>query len=467
MIKDVFKDDFLWGGAISANQCEGAYLKDGKGLSIADVLPNGMIGKIVDPPTEIFPSHESIDFYHRYKEDVKLFAEMGFKCLRTSIAWSRIFPKGDEETPNEEGLKFYDELFDELLKYNIQPVITLSHYEMPLHLVHEYGGWRDRKLVTFFERYAKTVFERYKDKVKYWLTFNEMNTMLHMTFTGGGIILKDDEDKLNTIYQAVHNQFVANAKVTKLCHEIVKDGQIGCMINYGCIYPMTSRPLDSIDALDKDRKSLFFLDVLNRGYYPSYTKRFFLENNIDIKLEDGDLDLIKENTVDFIGISYYMSRVASTDKNDRELAEGNIFKMLKNPYLEASEWGWQIDPIGLRYSLNLLYDRYQKPIFIVENGLGAVDTVEENGEINDDYRIEYLKKHIEQIKEAVLDGVDILGYTSWGPIDLVSASTGEMKKRYGFIHVDKDNDGNGTLKRTKKKSFYWYKNVIETNGEKI
>lgn len=465
--ENVFKEGFLWGGALSANQCEGAYLDGGKGLSVADVLPGGMVSKVINPPNGKFPSHEAIDFYHRYREDIKLFAEMGFKCLRMSIAWTRIFPSGDDKSPNEEGLKFYDDVFNELLKYNIEPVVTLSHYEMPLNLVDKYGGWKNRKLIGFFEKYAKVVFERYKDKVKYWLTFNEMNTILHMTFIGGGITFEDGDNRREIIYQSIHNQFVANAKVTKLCHEINKDSQIGCMINYGCIYPMACRPLDSMEALEMDRKTLFFTDVLVRGYYPSYIKRFFKENNINIKLEEDDLSLIKENTVDYIGISYYMSRVASSNKEDKEMANGNIFKMLKNPYLEASEWGWQIDPVGLRYSLNTLYDRYQKPIFIVENGLGAIDTVNESGEINDDYRIGYLREHINALKEAISDGVDVIGYTSWGPIDIVSASTGELKKRYGFIYVDKDDDGNGTLERRKKKSFYWYKKVIESNGESL
>lgn len=463
--ENVFKEGFLWGGALSANQCEGAYLDGGKGLSVADVLPGGMISQVINPPNGKFPSHEAIDFYHRYKEDIKLFAEMGFKCLRMSIAWTRIFPNGDDEFPNGEGLRFYDDVFNELLKYNIEPVVTLSHYEMPLNLVDKYGGWKNRELIIFFEKYAKIVFERYKDKVKYWLTFNEMNTILHMTFIGGGITFEDGDNRREIIYQSIHNQFVANAKVTKLCHEINKDSQIGCMINYGCIYPMACRPLDSMEALEMDRKTLFFTDVLVRGYYPSYIKRFFKENNINIKIEEDDLSLIKENTVDYIGISYYMSRVASSNKEDKEMANGNIFKMLKNPYLEASEWGWQIDPVGLRYSLNTLYDRYQKPIFIVENGLGAIDAINENGEINDDYRIGYLREHINALKEAISDGVDVIGYTSWGPIDIVSASTGELKKRYGFIYVDKDDDGNGTLERRKKKSFYWYKKVIESNGE--
>ena len=468
------RKDFLWGGATAANQCEGGYKEDGRGLANVDVTPQGkdrfpvLAGKMKMfecDDEHYYPAHEAIDMYHNYKEDIKLFAEMGFKCYRMSIAWTRIFPTGVEDVPNEEGLRFYDDVFNELLKYNIEPVVTLSHYEMPLNLVDKYGGWKNRKLIGFFEKYAKVVFERYKEKVKYWLTFNEMNTILHMTFIGGGITFKDEDNRREIIYQSIHNQFVANAKVTKLCHEINKDSLIGCMINYGCIYPMACRPLDSMEALEMDRKTLFFTDVLVRGYYPSYIKRFFKENNINIKLEEDDLSLIKENTVDYIGISYYMSRVASSNKEDKEMANGNIFKMLKNPYLEASEWGWQIDPVGLRYSLNTLYDRYQKPIFIVENGLGAIDTINEEGEINDDYRIGYLREHISALKEAISDGVDVIGYTSWGPIDIVSASTGELKKRYGFIYVDKDDDGNGTLERRKKKSFYWYKKVIESNGE--
>ncbi|WP_300381419.1 glycoside hydrolase family 1 protein [Clostridium sp.] len=462
-----FKDNFLWGGAISANQVEGAYLEDGKGLSIADVLPGGMVTVPVIPPVGEYPSHTGIDFYNKYKEDIGLFKEMGFKCLRISIAWSRIFPNGDEEIPNEEGLKFYDNLLDELIKNGIEPVVTLSHYEMPLGLHTNYGGFTNKKLIIFFERYARVVFTRYKDKVKYWLTFNEINSIVVMRFTCGGIIPKSGENPRQLSYEGAHNQLVASALAVKACHEIIEDGKIGCMINYGCIYPMTCNPLDALEALDKDRRTLFFSDVQVRGKYPKYQERFFRENNISINITEEEKIILKENTVDFIGISYYMSRVASTDSEHLEKAEGNIFKMLKNPYLKASEWGWQIDPEGFRYSLNTLYDRYELPIFVVENGLGAVDVVEEDGSINDDYRIEYLREHINAMKEAVCDGVDIMGYTTWGPIDLVSASTGEMKKRYGFIYVDKDDDGNGTLERRKKKSFDWYKKVIGSNGNNL
>ncbi|TDT62823.1 6-phospho-beta-glucosidase [Fonticella tunisiensis] len=471
-----FPEGFLWGGAIAANQAEGAYREGGKGLSTADILPVGPDRfKIASDPSIVldtlegvyYPSHEAIDFYHRYREDIALFAEMGFKCFRTSIAWTRIFPNGDEETPNEEGLKFYDDLFDELLKYNIQPVVTISHYEMPLGLVKNYGGWRDRRLIDFYVRYAKTLFERYKDKVKYWMTFNEINVMAHVPFIGGGIILKEGENRNQVVYQAIHHQFVASALAVKACHEIIPDAKIGCMIAGIPTYPYSCHPNDVFEAMQRDRISLFFGDVQARGYYPSYIKRFFKENNVNIEMLPGDEEILRAHTVDYIGFSYYMSLVVSTASENAEKASGNIFGGVKNPYLKSSDWGWQIDPKGLRYLLNQFYDRYQKPLFIVENGLGAVDVVEEGDVINDDYRIQYLRDHIIEMAEAIEDGVDLIGYTTWGPIDLVSASTGEMKKRYGFIYVDKDNEGNGTLRRIKKKSFNWYKKVIESNGEEL
>lgn len=473
-----FPKNFLWGGAIAANQAEGAYLEGGKGLSTADVFPCGAerlklsmdpaaIAAAMDKLEGYYPSHEAIDFYHRYKEDVALFAEMGFTCFRTSIAWSRIFPNGDEETPNEEGLKFYDNLFDELLKYNIQPLITISHYEMPLRLVKKYGGWRDRRVVYCFERYAKAIFERYKDKVKYWMTFNEINITAHVPFIGGGVIPQEGENKYQIIYQAVHHQLLGSALAVKACHEMIPEAKIGCMLAGGPNYPYTCHPEDVFEAMQRDRVSLFFGDVQSRGYYPSYSKRFLKENNIRIEMEAGDEEILRENTVDYVAFSYYMSLAVSASPEKAEESKGNIFGGVKNPYLESSDWGWQIDPKGLRYILNQFYDRYQKPLFIVENGLGAVDVVEEGDIINDDYRINYLRDHLVEVAEAIEDGVDLLGYTSWGPIDLVSASTGEMKKRYGYIYVDKDNEGNGTLRRMKKKSFYWYKKVIETNGEAL
>ncbi len=477
MTNFTFPEGFLWGGAIAANQAEGAYLEGGKGLTTVDLLPKGKkrwniaMGKLesfTPIEGEFYPSHEAIDFYHRYKEDIALFAEMGFKALRVSISWARIFPNGNDDKPNEEGLKFYDDLFDELLKNGIQPVVTMAHFDVPVHLVETYGSWRNRKLVQFFESYAQTIFTRYKDKVKYWMTFNEINMLLHLPFVGAGLVFKEGEDKNQIKYQAAHHQLVASALAVKACHEIIPDAKIGCMLAAGATYPYTSNPDDYYHAMDKDRESFFFIDVQSRGEYPGYAKRFFKDNDLKIEMEDGDLELLKDNTVDYIGFSYYASRTASTDPEVlKNMTSGNVFGSIENPYLEKSEWGWTIDPKGFRITANQLYDRYQKPLFVVENGLGAVDEVNPEGEIHDDYRIDYLRKHLAEMGEAIRDGVEILGYTSWGPIDLVSASTGEMKKRYGYIYVDKDNDGNGTLERKKKKSFFWYKNVIATNGAEL
>lgn len=462
-----FPENFLWGGAVAANQLEGAYNVDGKGLSTADVSPNGILS-LPDESMETYNLyHDGIDFYHKYKEDIALFAEMGFKAFRLSIAWTRIFPNGDETEPNEKGLEFYDNVFDELLKYNIEPVVTISHYEMPLGLVKNYGGWKNRKVVDFYERFAKTLFNRYKDKVKYWMTFNEINVVLHAPFTGGGLVFEEGENKQNSMYQAAHNQFVASALAVKAGHEIIPGSQIGCMIASMVTYPYSSNPEDMFAALQQDRKTLFFSDVQAGGEYPGYMNRYFEENDITIEMENGDLELLKEYTVDYIGFSYYMSFVVSTNPEHNEKSSGNLLDGLKNPYLKASEWGWQIDPKGIRIVLNQLHDRYKLPLFIVENGLGAVDKVEEDGSVNDDYRIEYLRDHLSEVKEAIKDGVDLIGYTSWGPIDLVSASTAELKKRYGYIYVDRDSEGKGTNNRIKKKSFHWYKNVIETNGAEL
>ena len=471
------RKDFLWGGATAANQCEGGYLDGGRGLSTVDVMPHGKdrfpvaLGKLKMfecDEDHYYPSHEAIDMYNRFKEDIALFAEMGFKCYRLSIAWTRIFPTGEETIPNEEGLKFYEDLFDECLKYGIEPLVTICHFDVPMHLVEKYGSWRNRKLVDLYVKYCETIFTRYKDKVKYWLTFNEINMVLHLPFIGAGLCFEEGENEEQVKYQAAHNQLVASALATKIAHEINPNFQIGCMLAAGNVYPYTCNPNDIWESMQKDRENYFFIDVQSRGYYPTYALKELERKNIEIKMEEGDEEILRENTVDFISFSYYSSRLTSADPEIAATTDGNVFATLKNPHLDASEWGWQIDPLGLRITMNSLYDRYQKPLFIVENGLGAVDTIEENGEINDDYRIEYMREHIKALKDAVeLDGVDLLGYTSWGCIDLVSAGTGEMKKRYGFIHVDKDNEGNGTLKRTKKKSFEWYKQVIATNGEEL
>lgn len=468
-----FPEGFLWGGAVAANQCEGAWNVGGKGVSIADVATGGSVDKhreYTDGVIEgkYYPSHEAIDFYHHYKGDIALLAEMGFKCFRTSIAWTRIFPIGDETEPNEDGLKFYDDLFDECLKYGIEPVVTISHYEMPYGLVEKYGSWRSRKLVDFYVNYCEAIFTRYKDKVKYWMTFNEINAVAIMPIISTGIKFDEGENKEQVCYQAAHHQLVASAKVVKLGHEINPDFKIGCMIVYPLAYPETCNPKDVQAVNEMMNIHFFFSDVHVRGYYPNNMKRYFERNNINIEMEARDEEILRAGKVDYIGFSYYMSLVISSKATDKNTTAGNILGGIKNPYLESSDWGWQIDPEGLRTSLNNLYDRYQVPLFCVENGLGAVDKVEEDGSINDDYRIDYLRKHIVEMKKAVtIDGVELMGYTPWGCIDLISASTGEMKKRYGFIYVDKDNDGNGTLERSRKKSFHWYKNVIATNGEEL
>ncbi|WP_334308260.1 glycoside hydrolase family 1 protein [Lacrimispora xylanolytica] len=466
-----FPDGFLWGGAVAANQCEGAYNEDGKGLSTQDVAPHGIKGPITKEPTSDNMKLIGIDFYHRYKDDIKLFAEMGFKVFRTSIAWSRIFPGGDEKEPNEKGLQFYDDLFDELLKYGIEPLVTISHYETPLHLSVKYDGWVNRDMISFYERYVRTIFNRYGSKVKYWLTFNEINSVLHEPFMSGGIYTDKSQLKKQDLYQAIHHELVASALATKIGHEMMPDSKIGCMILSMPMYALTSDPDDVIAAMKADHMNTFFGDVHVRGEYPGYMKRYFKENDIQIQMADGDEALLKNHTVDFVSFSYYMSACEAADRLKAQAGEGNLMGGVTNPYLKQSEWGWAIDPQGIRYVLNQFYDRWQKPLFIVENGLGAVDELitEPDGTktVLDDYRINYLRDHLIQVREAIEDGVPVMGYTSWGCIDLVSASTAQLKKRYGFIYVDRNDDGTGTLNRYKKKSFEWYKNVIGTNGENL
>lgn len=463
----IFPKNFLWGGAVAANQCEGAYQEDGKGLSVQDVLPRGIRGSRTKLPTEENLKRESIDFYHRYPQDIKMFAEMGFKVFRTSIAWSRIFPKGDEEQPNEAGLEFYDRVFEECRKYGIEPLVTLSHYETPLYLAETYNGWTDRRMIGFYERYVRTVFKRYRGKVKYWLTFNEINSLLHAPFMSGGIANMQGLTEQD-LYQAAHHELVASALATKIGHEMMPDAMIGCMILSMPTYPLTPSPDDVIAAMDAEHRNYFYGDVHVRGKYPGYMKRYFREHGIQIQFAPEDEEILK-NTVDFVSFSYYMSVCATSDPEKQKKGLGNLLGGVPNPTLKASDWGWQIDPKGLRYVLNMFYDRYQKPLFIVENGLGAVDVLveDENGNktVEDDYRIQYLKDHLIQVGEAIQDGVEIMGYTSWGCIDVVSASTAELKKRYGYIYVDRNDDGTGTMERYKKKSFYWYQKVIESNGE--
>lgn len=469
---------FLWGGAVAAHQVEGGWNEGGKGISIVDVLTSGSHGvdRIITDGIQdgyYYPNHDAVDFYHRYKEDIKLFAEMGFKCFRTSIAWTRIFPKGDEDTPNEEGLQFYDDLFDELLKYGIQPVVTLSHFEMPYYLVKKYGGWKNRKLIDFFVKYALTVMERYKHKVKYWMTFNEINNQKNYKYplfgyTCSGVIFTEDENPEECMYQVVHHELIASAIIVKEGHNINPDFQIGCMIACVPLYPYSCHPEDMIYSALAMHDRYLFGDVHVRGEYPSYILKEWERKGFSIKQEKDDAEILRQGKVDFVGLSYYMTNAVKANN----VVEGNGLDgfpgSVSNPYVQKSDWGWQIDPIGLRYALNLLYERYQKPLFIVENGFGAIDQIDSDGNINDDYRIAYLKAHIEEMKKAVLlDGVDLIGYTPWGCIDCVSFTTGEMEKRYGMIYVDRNNQGNGTLERKRKKSFYWYKKVIASNGEEL
>ena len=465
-----FPDGFLWGGATAANQYEGGWNEGGRGPSIDDVFTGGSVNtprRITIPaqPDAFYPNHEATDFYHHWKEDIALFAEMGFKVYRMSISWSRIFPQGDEEQPNEEGLAFYDQVFDELAKYGIEPLVTLSHYENPLYLTTQYGGWKNRKLVDFFVHYAKTVMERYKGKVRRWLTFNEIN-MLSVpfgTFIAGGMLPETTTEQDR--WQAMHHQLVASAQAVRLGHQIDPDNRLGCMIAYMCVYPRT---WDQLTQLSMDRlHNLLAGDVHVRGAYPSYARRLLAEKGVTLNIAPQDEVDLREGTVDFYTFSYYDSRCVGT-KQEGDPSTGNgALGGIRNPYLPVTEWGWQIDPQGLRWVLNHLYDRYQIPLMVVENGLGAMDTMGADGAIHDPYRIDYLREHITAMAEAVADGVDLQGYTPWGCIDLVSASTGEMRKRYGMIYVDKHDDGSGDLSRHRKDSFYWYQKVIATNGQDL
>ena len=478
-----FPKGFLWGGATAANQLEGAWNEDGKGVSISDLSTGGTAtkSKRITPHLEegtYYPSHVAIDHYHHYKEDIKLFAEMGFKVYRFSIAWTRIYPTGFEDEPNEKGLQFYDNLIDECRKYNIEPLITICHYEIPWEIVKRNNGFYSRETIDLFTKYCRTIFERYKGKVKYWLTFNEIN---NGTNPAGGVlacgVLNETEkptefmhpvDDPEKRFQALHHEFVASALAVKMAHEIDPNYKVGCMQIMATSYPLTPDPQDQILNQQHNRRMNWFCsDVQCRGAYPTYMKRYFKEHNITIKMEPEDAQILKEGPVDFYTCSYYMSFCQTVHTENTKETAGNMMGGTANPYLKASDWGWQIDPIGLRYSLNEIWDRYQLPIIVVENGLGAYDKKSEDGKIHDDYRIDYLRQHIQQMGEAVEDGVDLIGYTTWGCIDLVSASTGEYAKRYGFIYVNRFDDGTGDFSREKKDSFYWYKKVIASNGEDL
>jgi len=470
-----FPENFLWGGAVAANQIEGAYDLDGKGLCVADInefrddveidkkgnteLTVSYVREAMHDTKRIFPKRWGIDFYHTYKEDLKMLAELGLKSFRTSINWARIFPNGDDETPNEAGLRFYDDLFDEILKYGMEPMITVSHYEMPLNLTLNYKGWYSREVIDFFERYCKVIFDRYEKKVKYWILVNQINLISHESFNHLGVAEDVVEDLDSAKYQAVHNEMVACARATKYAHEKYPDMQIGLMLCGGPEYPATCKPEDVLATLRHNQMEYFFSDVLLRGKYPGYAFRFFEERGIHVEFGETDEEDFK-NTADFFTFSYYYTRICSKESFE----ENN--DAYRNQNLPANPWGWTIDPVGLRILLNEFYDRYQKPIYITENGVGYYDKPED-GKVHDDYRINYYKDHIEQMKEAIKDGVDVRGYYAWGPIDIVSCSSSEMSKRYGFIYVDYDDYGKGTGKRFKKDSFEWMKKVIAANGDDL
>ena len=474
-----FPKKFLWGGAVAACQIEGAYDVDGRGLSTSDLRAYDKnldrtniaqeggdtlagIKAALKDTTSYFPKRHGIDFYHTYKEDLALMKELGLKAFRTSISWSRIFPNGDELEPNEKGLQFYDRLIDEIIKNGMEPIITMSHYDIPIHLVIEYGGFANRKMIEFFVRYAKVLLERFKGKVKYWIVCNQINLVPTVNFGSLGLYDDQAENMEELMYQAVHNQFVAGAKVVELARKIDPEAIMGTMVADGTMYPATCKPEDVVLAMRKNRMQYYFTDVQFRGEYPIYALRYFEENDIHICMEPDDEALLKSNTFDYLAISYYYSKIVDSTKNTIK-----PFDAEQNPYLKPTPWEWRADPLGFYNSLSQYWDRYQKPLIIAENGLGALDKVEEDGSIHDQYRIEYLKLHIEQLKECIKDGVDIFGYLSWGPIDIVSSSSAEMSKRYGYIYVDLDDFGQGTAKRSKKDSFYWYQNVINSNGEEL
>lgn len=483
--------NFLWGGATSDLQYEGGFCENGRGLSTHDFETNGNLknprhhtmitsdnqkispksaffdaddvpedAKPIFEDKQYYPSHNAVDFYHHYKEDIKLMADMGFNVYRFSISWSRIYPTGEEEKPNQEGLKFYDNVIKELEKYNIQPLITICHDELPINLALKYDGWNSRKVIDLYLKYAKTLFEHFGKRCKYWLTFNEINAIRGFGPTG--------VHKANGIdrYQAAHNMFVASAKAVNLGHKMMPESQFGAMYAMSACYPATCKPEDMFHNQLELRENWYFIDTMGRGYYPAYADEVLQHHGVkslkEIKMEPDDKEILKNGQLDFISFSYYRSNISKD--GDAWFNVGGS----PNPYLKTTPWGWGLDPLGLRYTMNMIFDRIQKPIFIVENGMGAIDKPNQDGYVEDDYRIDYLNQHLSAMSDAInIDKVPCIGYTMWAPIDLVSLSTGEMKKRYGFVYVDMDDLGNGTLKRIPKKSYYWIKHIIETNGKAL
>jgi 6-phospho-beta-glucosidase len=478
-----FPKDFLWGGAVAANQCEGAWREGGKGISCADInrlqeelplekryngdLSTADIEAALRDTEGTYPKRFGIDFYHTYREDLKLLAGMGLNAFRTSISWARIFPDGDNEKPNEEGLGFYDNLIDEIVKNGMRPLITVSHYEFPINLSVNYPGWHDRHLIDFFTRFCETIFTRYRDKVQDWILINQLNLIKFESFNHLGIPADRVENMLQAKYQAVHNEMVACGRAVKAGKKINPSFNIGTMVYDDISYPASCKPEDVLATCKRNQMEYFFSDVAVRGKYPAYAFRYFDDNDIVIEFGEHDAEDL-ENTVDFLAISYYYTMVSDSESvkiQNPEIASHN--GEYPNPHIKKSDWGWGIDPVGLRIKLNYFWDRYGIPIVIAENGIGAFDKVEADGKIHDPYRIEYLRSHIEQVREAIIDGVKVIAYHPWGPIDLVSASSSEMEKRYGFIYVDLDNHGNGSGKRLLKDSYEWYRQLIASNGERL
>ena len=471
------KTDFLWGGATAASQIEGGWQEGGRRPANTDLLPAGpqrddIMAGFLSPLTERadwkYPSREGIDFYHRAEEDLRLMHEMGFKAFRLSVSWTRIFPNGDEEKPSQEGIDFYRRILTLCQELGMEPIVTICHFDAPVGLIEKFGSWKDARMIDEYLKLCRVLFESFRGLVHYWITFNEINMILHAPFMAAGLVMEGEENALQVKYQAAHHELVASALAVKLGHEIDQENKIGCMLAAGEIYPNTCHPADIWKAQEMNRENYFFTDIQMLGTYPAWSRHFFEENRIELQLGEHDLEILEKYPCDFLSFSYYSSSLTSADPEMADKTEGNLFPTLINPHLRASEWGWQIDPLGLRITLNSLYDRYRKPLFIVENGLGARDTVSADGTIADDYRIDYLRDHVLEMMKAVeQDGVDLIGYTTWGCIDLVSASTGEMAKRYGFIYVDKDDEGQGSGERRLKKSAGWYRQVIATNGESV
>lgn len=478
-VRTGFPKSFLWGGASAACQMEGAWEENGKGITVSDVQMYTKnldrtkwksegggsledIRRFAKDRENLYPKRWGIDFYHRYKEDLALLKEMGFQCYRTSIAWARIFPNGDDMVPNEAGLKFYDSLIDEIIKNGMEPILTISHYEMPLNLVFQYGGFANKALIEIYLRYAQLLLDRYGDRVKYWIPFNQINLFYPCGFKSTGVTDEGDGKTLEKYYQAAHNQFVCCARLKKYVKDRNMDVMIGTMVSDRILFPKTCNPEDMVLTQKRNRMQFFFPDVQLQGRYPDYAIHYFDSEKIDVVASEEELEDIRDNTLDFLAFSHYATRVIN-----HETCTMDSKQFEQNPYLKPTPWEWRMDPKGFYHNICEYTDRYHKPMVIGENGFGALDVVTPDGKVHDDYRINYFHDYIAAMKEAVIDGADIIAYCAWSPIDMISSSTSEMSKRYGFVYVDQDDFGQGTGKRIRKDSFEWYKKIIATNGEDL